>query len=356
MPRGSASNNSLDSPIVGGGRHIRVLTLQGATGTYDPIICTLGLADLDDRTGPYNDAMETFEHTYPNDDLSRTRKASARHFFWNYWNLDSVRARMGWDDDMALKVARHETLYDFCDRPRRTFGDAMPDRFKWGDYLALSYVCGDLNDGRTIEVNKIPFEVGRNLYNALIRLRQSYEVKDRKLKVWVDAICINQLNPVEKAAEVTRMNLIYSEALVTWAWLGQRQSDSTLGPFKEHFSACLSAIDALGMGDVAEVMKFSRSLLTELDVEFMIRRLGSIKGRRTESTPLQLLDTFQFLGTSNVMAQDLPPYFAFMVKLFIESDTYTYFLWCIIDAISEAPYWHRSWINQEMALSSSIAF
>jgi hypothetical protein len=65
------------------------------------------------------------------------------------------------------------------------------DRFNWGDYMALSYVWGDLAVKERILVNNHLFEVTVNLYQALVRLRSSSEMKYRNLKVWIDAICIN---------------------------------------------------------------------------------------------------------------------------------------------------------------------
>ena len=46
-----------------------------------------------------------------------------------------------------------------------------------------------------------------------------------KLCVWVDAICINQDNLYERAAEVKKMGLIYSQCLSVRAWLGHPDPD-----------------------------------------------------------------------------------------------------------------------------------
>jgi hypothetical protein len=53
-------------------------------------------------------------------------------------------------------------------------------------FLALSYVWGDENDKRVILVNKHPFWVTRNLFDAMMGLRES-----ESLIMWIDAICIN---------------------------------------------------------------------------------------------------------------------------------------------------------------------
>jgi hypothetical protein len=55
------------------------------------------------------------------------------------------------------------------------------------EYIALSYVWGDQRDNATIRVNSHSLPIGANLASALIYLRR----KDRPIRVWVDAICIN---------------------------------------------------------------------------------------------------------------------------------------------------------------------
>lgn len=97
------------------------------------------------------------------------------------------------------------------------------DRFTWGDYLALSYVWGDLNSNCEILLNGALFKVTTNLHQALRQLRMSQgdEIRTRKLRVWIDAICINQGDPEEKAKTVERMGSIFKGALCVRGWVGQ---------------------------------------------------------------------------------------------------------------------------------------
>ncbi|KAK0750123.1 heterokaryon incompatibility protein-domain-containing protein [Schizothecium vesticola] len=85
------------------------------------------------------------------------------------------------------------------------------------EYDALSYTWGDPKDPKhTITLNGQPFDVGKNLYNALISIRG----ENRPRLLWVDAICINQKDDAEKAVQVAFMGAIYREAQKTVVFLG----------------------------------------------------------------------------------------------------------------------------------------
>ncbi|KAM7211973.1 Heterokaryon incompatibility protein (HET) domain containing protein [Rhypophila decipiens] len=85
-------------------------------------------------------------------------------------------------------------------------------------FEALSYVWGDTSVGKkTIKVDGLPFNVGANLYSALLYLRP----KDEYRILWVDAICINQEDILERTSQVGHMRDIYKTARQTIAWLGE---------------------------------------------------------------------------------------------------------------------------------------
>jgi hypothetical protein len=108
-------------------------------------------------------------------------------------------------------------------------------------YYALSYVWGDPNDLKTIRINDTySMSITKNLYDALLHigtasgifnesasqnprpwfwtLGQGHEWKDMFL--WVDAICIDQQNSVEKSQQIPHMTRIYSSAFATLVWFG----------------------------------------------------------------------------------------------------------------------------------------
>ncbi|KIW73902.1 hypothetical protein PV04_01982 [Phialophora macrospora] len=89
------------------------------------------------------------------------------------------------------------------------------------EYVALSYSWGssDRQSKANIVVDGRTFEISRNLADALHRLHENAIPT-----VWVDAICINQQDTIEKSREVTRMFAIYRTAQMVIIWLGLHTS------------------------------------------------------------------------------------------------------------------------------------
>jgi hypothetical protein len=94
------------------------------------------------------------------------------------------------------------------------------------DYIALSYTWGDqtsslqvhLAEGGTISVRE-------NLW-WFLRI-QSTLITQPKL-LWIDAICINQSDVIERNVQVRLMKLIYANAEEVYAWLGREANNSNL--------------------------------------------------------------------------------------------------------------------------------
>ncbi|KAH7343101.1 heterokaryon incompatibility, partial [Pyrenochaeta sp. MPI-SDFR-AT-0127] len=83
-------------------------------------------------------------------------------------------------------------------------------------YEALSYTWGDPKERLPILVNETEVPVTRNLHAALEHFRS--ETID--VVLWVDALCINQTDDVEKSKQVDLMTKIYAYATSTRVWLG----------------------------------------------------------------------------------------------------------------------------------------
>ena len=86
-------------------------------------------------------------------------------------------------------------------------------------YFALSYVWGDPNDNTTITVNGHNVQVTKNLADALRHIRYYFKALLPKTdffggkvatttRLWVDALCIDQQNFVEKSQQVNLMSKI----------------------------------------------------------------------------------------------------------------------------------------------------
>ena len=98
-------------------------------------------------------------------------------------------------------------------------------------YQALSYCWGDATKlpGRLIIESDDPAQadsvlhITSDLEIALKRLRRNHCL------LWVDAVCINQADNLEKNAQVQLMGRIYRSARSVVVWLGDENDDSTLG-------------------------------------------------------------------------------------------------------------------------------
>lgn len=83
-------------------------------------------------------------------------------------------------------------------------------------YTALSYVWGDPMISRSIFITGQALNIGANLFSALQNLRR----QDRPIRLWVDALSINQNDPNERSQQVQQMRTIYASALETIIYLG----------------------------------------------------------------------------------------------------------------------------------------
>ncbi|KAH8650619.1 ankyrin repeat-containing domain protein [Tricladium varicosporioides] len=91
-------------------------------------------------------------------------------------------------------------------------------------YHALSYSWGSNEKKSMVIIDNKIMDITLNLFQALQHLR--YENEDRIM--WVDAICIDQNNELEKGHQVNQMGRIYKEAEYIVIWLGLATPESDL--------------------------------------------------------------------------------------------------------------------------------
>jgi hypothetical protein len=85
-------------------------------------------------------------------------------------------------------------------------------------YSCLSYVWGPDGDYQDILVNGKLFQCRRNLWDFLNAAKTSYAATPEVF--WIDAICIDQTNILERNQQVAQMGEIYSSASSVLIWLG----------------------------------------------------------------------------------------------------------------------------------------
>ena len=101
-------------------------------------------------------------------------------------------------------------------------------------YDALSYAWGEQDSNRpTLHCNGGFISISPHLNSALERFYRGWENDDTSdrlpcPRIWVDAVCINQNNHVEKGHQVAKMAQIYARARRVMVWLGEEENGSEM--------------------------------------------------------------------------------------------------------------------------------
>lgn len=94
-------------------------------------------------------------------------------------------------------------------------------------FHALSYVWGIKSvKPKVVHCNGSMVEVTDNCYSALLHIRKRYG----SLRIWIDALCINQDDTREKESQIILMGQIYatSEQVIIWLGAGTAASDRAM--------------------------------------------------------------------------------------------------------------------------------
>ena len=155
----------------------------------------------------------------------------------NYASLECIRKwlRRCEHGHVACRVSReHSTIKQHPARLVDVIDGCIDQDVHWpARYFALSYVWGTIDNKDTakyfagdrrgarifLSVDQLP----RVIQDAIKLTR---DVGERYL--WVDALCINQIDLAEKAAEIAKMNHVYSGATLTIVALGSTHANTGL--------------------------------------------------------------------------------------------------------------------------------
>jgi hypothetical protein len=128
------------------------------------------------------------------------------------------------------------------------------------DFIALSYAwadeTGDDSRHKTIFLGPFwdIFNVTANCFAALRRMRQT----ERDVKVWVDAICIDQGNHVERNHQVGLMARIYSLAREVFVYIGEGNQELEATARSLQWKEDAKAIDPRLVRELFRCRYFSR--------------------------------------------------------------------------------------------------
>jgi hypothetical protein len=90
---------------------------------------------------------------------------------------------------------------------------------KAGDFDALSYSWGEVSETYNFICDGKILLVQKNLYDFLRRM-STKDDRECHHPLWIDAICIDQVNGFEKADQIPLMSQIYSRAAFVLIWWG----------------------------------------------------------------------------------------------------------------------------------------
>ena len=137
-------------------------------------------------------------------------------------------------------------------------------------YTALSYAWGpDTSRLQSISLDDRPVTVTKNLYQALQELRAR-----NITTVWVDRLCINQQDEIEKPRQLQNMTKVYSWAESVFAWLGSDDSEFT--ELKHIFDELIEFRKNVGFHGKALTQQFTLHEFLHMWMQQPLSKLGVI--------------------------------------------------------------------------------
>ena len=192
MAHGNDSPIYRNIPLDNGKNEIRLITVLPEADDRLVIECTMESLSMQDWTNDYQDFM------LQNRQISDHRKLLP---------------------DWYMRRARPDNSAVISENSLPKFPSNEHHRFKWGDFAALSYTWGDPTQTRTIKVNAHEMNVTMNLGLALEVIRDMGEFSS-KFRLWIDALCIHQVDAEERNVQVGKMRDIYSTSWSVVGFLG----------------------------------------------------------------------------------------------------------------------------------------
>jgi hypothetical protein len=190
-------------------------------------------------------------------------------------------------------------------------------------YHALSYVWGDPKDMQQIIVNGQTKAVSQNL---IMFLREILRQKSQ-FWLWVDSICINQADEIEKAWQVNAMSQIYGNAAQVHLWLGSGSARTALAMELLHEYGRKIFVDLKGF------KKWTKKRVTRQ----LHAALANKKMITEHYTPVQFL--YDLYNEPRLRRHK------------IDRPVENYPLLDGLRDIFDRPFWRRIWIVQEITLA-----
>lgn len=200
-------------------------------------------------------------------------------------------------------------------------------------YVAFSYVWGDAAMTEDILVNGQILSVTVNLASALKNAKRHWKAMGHdpeNLRVWADAICINQQDLEERSSQVQLMRQIYDSAEMTFAWISRSDQD-----ISQALDLLNTIYDLATRHSKQPLPDIEYSVYWPIDVSYFSERVD------WDSFITALLDMHPLNCAPDPKSKDgisaTEP-------------------WASLQRMFSLPYWNRVWIHQEAILSKKFYF
>ncbi|TGO17155.1 hypothetical protein BTUL_0020g00410 [Botrytis tulipae] len=213
-------------------------------------------------------------------------------------------------------------------------------------YEALSYTWDEdeRRDKMPVLLNGKPFYITSNLHSALLAIRRG----DNSSSFWIDAICIDQNDNTEKEQQLKIMHQIYKLATNVRVWLGNDDQSIDIRAGLALISHCLTKFEQV-RGRKNSKLESDWDILYSTSWDTIILR--ALFGEFKEIiTGKEMNVSFETMGAKYRKEDEKEP-----IVQRIDWHTGPEYSsgWKAIKKILARSYFTRSWIIQEMVLSSN---
>lgn len=210
------------------------------------------------------------------------------------------------------------------------------------EFCAISYVWGTEKVLETICVNGVTLKITKSLADALRHIpmqwkRATGDQDVTRLRLWADALCINQEDTDEKNYQVPLMEEIYPAATISFCCLDSVSATSKLPIAIQSLSVIAARIVDNGFD------------AKNKDQEVALGVLENSPSFGCLNPPEHPPTTENLVSTENQPSSDTGPLAELWAAL--KDGPHDKTLRESLDSFTELPYWKRAWIFQEIILS-----
>lgn len=195
-------------------RSTRLIKLQPGT-RKDEIVCKIVEVDLDPQ---YTADVRRVEKMLKE---REQMKRSGKHGAIN-GAPDSIRIHVEHEQGLKSKAKTSHIKASYTDVP------ALGDPGVPAEYEALSWNWGTTPWDAQVKIDKDGVRYYFNVPKSIIGAFKALRNKKTERVLWVDAISIDQSDPLEKSQQVPMMSEIYGGAKSVCVWLGEGDEDSKM--------------------------------------------------------------------------------------------------------------------------------